>query len=275
MRHRLTRRLRLPRRRRSYGAPFRHRNAHRLSARLDRRRGLGDGQSLHFRGAARSRRSAACRTAISTTSRCRRTGTPATACSKRRASTRSPIWNGARPQCRSGCQWRRHRPRPHRHAERADRKDAAVSAQASRASISISPSTGRIGARAACGWAISRCCRTPSTGPRLRLTTHNGGKACGNLFARRPNHRSWRAGFVPGLVHPRPRHDRRLGGDRRRQRRVCASTVDRQSAPLLGLLHAPTRWASSLFCQLALSALELDDTRKPACLSGRPAPLSI
>ncbi len=43
--------------------------------------------------------------------------------------------------------------------------------------------------------------------------------------------------------------------------------VDRQTAPLLGLLtHRPARRADgcpSLFCQLQLSALELDDTRKP------------
>ncbi|OJU13346.1 MAG: hypothetical protein BGN85_07750 [Alphaproteobacteria bacterium 64-11] len=44
--------------------------------------------------------------------------------------------------------------------------------------------------------------------------------------------------------------------------------VDRCCAPLLGLLtHRPARRADgteSLFCQLQLSALELDDTRKPA-----------
>lgn len=38
--------------------------------------------------------------------------------------------------------------------------------------------------------------------------------------------------------------------------------VDRQTAPLLGLLHH-RRAGGSLFCQLALSALELDETRKP------------
>ena len=41
---------------------------------------------------------AGCRTAISTTSRCRPTGTRAIACSRRRASTRSPISNGASPR---------------------------------------------------------------------------------------------------------------------------------------------------------------------------------
>lgn len=38
--------------------------------------------------------------------------------------------------------------------------------------------------------------------------------------------------------------------------------VDRQTAPLLGLL-IHRRIGGSLFCQLALSALELDETRKP------------
>jgi hypothetical protein len=44
--------------------------------------------------------------------------------------------------------------------------------------------------------------------------------------------------------------------------------VDRSTAPLMGLLsHRPARHANgspSLFCQIQLSALELDDTRKPS-----------
>ncbi|MGB8601822.1 MAG: hypothetical protein WCD42_06455, partial [Rhizomicrobium sp.] len=45
--------------------------------------------------------------------------------------------------------------------------------------------------------------------------------------------------------------------------------VDRGTAPLLGLLtHRPLR--GGLFCQLVLSALELDDTRKPAALYEGP-----
>ena len=52
-----------------------------------------------------------------------------------------------------------------------------------------------------------------------------------------------------------------LGDDQNRLR----IEVDRATAPLLGLLtHKPVR--ASLFCQLALSALELDDTRKPTAL---------
>lgn len=48
-------------------------------------------------------------------------------------------------------------------------------------------------------------------------------------------------------------------GDRATRIRV---DVDRETAPLLGLLtHRQT--GGSLFCQLVLSALELDETRKP------------
>jgi hypothetical protein len=40
-------------------------------------------------------------------------------------------------------------------------------------------------------------------------------------------------------------------------------TVDRETAPLVGLInHRDAN--GKLFCQLLLSALELDDTRKPA-----------
>jgi hypothetical protein len=55
-----------------------------------------------------------------------------------------------------------------------------------------------------------------------------------------------------------------IGDDRTRLR----IEVDRATAPLMGLLtHRPARRAdgsSGLFCQLQLSALELDDTRKPS-----------
>jgi hypothetical protein len=50
--------------------------------------------------------------------------------------------------------------------------------------------------------------------------------------------------------------------------------VDRATAPLLGLLtHRPARRAggtASVFCQLQLSALELDDTRKPGAYESGP-----
>ena len=51
-------------------------------------------------------------------------------------------------------------------------------------------------------------------------------------------------------------------------------TVDRTIAPLLGMLtHRPLTTRNggrSLFCQLQLSALELDDTRKPSSYSHGP-----
>ncbi len=51
--------------------------------------------------------------------------------------------------------------------------------------------------------------------------------------------------------------------------------VDRATAPLLGMLtHRPLLGrdgSRSLFCQIQLSALELDDTRKPAAYSNAPA----
>jgi hypothetical protein len=44
--------------------------------------------------------------------------------------------------------------------------------------------------------------------------------------------------------------------------------VDRQTAPLIGLINhrrpGAEKGAGKLFCQALLSALELDDTRKPA-----------
>lgn len=45
--------------------------------------------------------------------------------------------------------------------------------------------------------------------------------------------------------------------------------IDRQTAPLMGLLQH-RRTGGSLFCQLALSALELDETRKPAAYREGP-----
>jgi hypothetical protein len=46
-------------------------------------------------------------------------------------------------------------------------------------------------------------------------------------------------------------------------------TVDREIAPLLGLLMHK-RIGGSLFCQLVLSALELDETRKPSAYTKGP-----
>ena len=154
---------------------------------------------LHFAGM-RSHASAACRTATSTTSRCRPTGTPATACSRRRASTRSPTWNGARravgttATATSSLTARIETPKG------PIEKTLRFCADEPRGRFRPRPSTGTTGARARCGWAISRCCPTRSTGPRFRLTTHNGGSIRKPFALARTDHRSRRAGVVPGLV---------------------------------------------------------------------------
>jgi hypothetical protein len=103
---------------------------------------------------------------------------------------------------------------------------------------------------------------------RLRLTTHNGGKDCEtfSLNASRVEHgapvsflvsSSYGLGMTEGWAD--------IGDDNTRLR----IEVDRQTAPLLGLL-THRRVGGSLFCQLALSALELDETRKPAAYRDGP-----
>ena len=57
-------------------------------------------------------------------------------------------------------------------------------------------------------------------------------------------------------------------------RRWVRVEVDRETAPLLGLL-THRRIGGSLFCQLALSMLELDDTRRPSAYRERPEPSPI
>ncbi|MGD0190984.1 MAG: glycoside hydrolase family 57 [Rhizomicrobium sp.] len=97
---------------------------------------------------------------------------------------------------------------------------------------------------------------------RLRLTTHNGGKDCETfcLNGHDVDHgapvsflvsSSFGFGMTEGWAE--------LGDDKTRVR----IDVDRETAPLLGLL-THRRAGGSLFCQLVLSALELDETRKPA-----------
>ena len=56
-----------------------------------------------------------------------------------------------------------------------------------------------------------------------------------------------------------------LGDDTTRVR----IAIDRATAPLLGLL-THRRAAGSVFCQLQLSALELDETRKPCSFAAGP-----
>jgi hypothetical protein len=107
---------------------------------------------------------------------------------------------------------------------------------------------------------------------KLRLSTNNGGATEHFTLAGQPiDHgapvsflvsSSFGLGMTEGWA--------RIGDD------VTALRfdVDRCCAPLLGLLtHRPARRAGgdqSLFCQLQLSALELDDTRKPASYLAGP-----
>jgi hypothetical protein len=99
---------------------------------------------------------------------------------------------------------------------------------------------------------------------RLSLTTHNGGKDL-ETFALAGETVDYGApvSFLVSASHG-------LGmtegwaeiGDSENHIRL---TVDRSTAPLLGLLtHRQLR--GGMFCQLSLSALELDDTRKPTPL---------
>ena len=102
----------------------------------------------------------------------------------------------------------------------------------------------------------------------LSLTTHNGGKTC-ETFALGDTAVDHGApvSFLVSASHG-------LGmtegwaeiGDTKSRIRI---TVDRTTAPLLGLLtHRALR--GGIFCQFALSALELDDTRKPDPLTKGP-----
>jgi len=102
----------------------------------------------------------------------------------------------------------------------------------------------------------------------LSLTTHNGGKVAEtfSLNGTTVDHGapvsflvscSYGLGMTEGWAEI---------GDRETRLRI---TVDREIAPLLGLLthrHA----GGSIFCQLVLSALELDETRKPSAYCEGP-----
>jgi hypothetical protein len=103
---------------------------------------------------------------------------------------------------------------------------------------------------------------------RLSLATHNGGKHIEtfDLFGTEVEHGA-PVSFLVSASHG-------LGmtegfaeiGDGATQVRV---EVDRTLAPLMGLL-THREIGGSLFCQLALSALELDDTRKPSAYRQGP-----
>ena len=96
----------------------------------------------------------------------------------------------------------------------------------------------------------------------LSLTTHNGGKEAETFWLKDQTvdhgapvsflvSSSFGLGMTEGWAEL---------GDSERTVRV---SIERQIAPLLGLL-THRRVGGSLFCQLALSALELDETRKPS-----------
>ncbi len=96
---------------------------------------------------------------------------------------------------------------------------------------------------------------------RLSLTTHNGGKDAETFLLKDAEidhgapvsflvSASYGIGMTEGWAE--------LSDGRTR---LCIE-IDRATAPLLGLL-THKRAGGSLFCQLALSALELDETRKP------------
>jgi hypothetical protein len=97
---------------------------------------------------------------------------------------------------------------------------------------------------------------------KLSLTTHNGGKDCETFaLAGETVEHGAPVSFLVSASHGLGMTEGWVElGDNQNRLRV---EVDRATAPLLGLL-THKRVGASLFCQLALSALELDDTRKPS-----------
>jgi hypothetical protein len=101
---------------------------------------------------------------------------------------------------------------------------------------------------------------------RLRLaTTNGGGRESFSLYDRAIDHGA-PVSFLVSSSHGLGMTDgwAEIGDDKTRLR----IEVDRCTAPLMGLLtHRTTKrsnGSAGLFCQLQLSALELDDTRKPS-----------
>jgi len=103
---------------------------------------------------------------------------------------------------------------------------------------------------------------------KLSLTTHNGGKDLETfaLAGQNIDHGA-PVSFLVSASHGLGMTEgwAEIGDDKTRLR----IEIDRATAPLLGLL-THRRVGGSLFCQLVLSALELDDTRKPSPY--RPGP---
>ena len=103
---------------------------------------------------------------------------------------------------------------------------------------------------------------------KLSLTTHNGGKKAETFSLKDESvehgapvsflvSSSYGLGMTEGWAE--------LGDAKTR---ICID-IDRATAPLLGLL-THKRIGGSLFCQLMLSALELDETRKPSAYASGP-----
>jgi hypothetical protein len=96
---------------------------------------------------------------------------------------------------------------------------------------------------------------------RLQLTTHNGGRYSETFeLAGTDVEHGAPVSFLVSASHGLGMTEgfAELGDE---ATRICVE-IDRGTAPLMGLLTHRER-GGSLFCQLALSALELDDTRKP------------
>lgn len=103
---------------------------------------------------------------------------------------------------------------------------------------------------------------------KIFLTTHNGGKdfETFSLAGQNVEHGA-PVSFLVSAAHGFGMTEgwAEIGDDKNRLR----LTVDRTTAPLLGLLtHKILK--GGVFCQMALSALELDDTRKPTPLCAGP-----
>jgi hypothetical protein len=107
---------------------------------------------------------------------------------------------------------------------------------------------------------------------RLRLaTTNGGGRESFSLAGRTIDHGA-PVSFLVSSSHGLGMTEgwAEIGDDRTRLR----IEVDRCTAPLLGMLtHRPAKrsdGSAGLFCQLQLSAMELDDTRKPSSYRNGP-----
>ena len=97
---------------------------------------------------------------------------------------------------------------------------------------------------------------------KLSLTTHNGGKDFETFVLANQNaDHGAPVSFLVSASHGLGMTEgwAEIGDDRTRLR----IEIDRETAPLLGLL-THRRVGGSLFCQLVLSALELDDTCRPS-----------